>query len=51
MEDIVQKVLNEANKYGLVTEVRSTAMAFMMEDPSLDSGSAYIMAGEEWDVW
>lgn len=51
MEDIVQKVLNEASRYGLVTEVRSTAMAFMMEDPSLDSGSAYIMAGEEWDVW
>jgi hypothetical protein len=51
MKNIVESVLKEADKYGLVTEVRSTAIAFMMEDPTLDSGSAYIMAGQEWDVW
>lgn len=51
MKNIVESVLKEAEKYGLVTEVRSTAIAFMMEDPTLDSGSAYIMAGQEWDVW
>ena len=50
-KDIVDAVLNEANKHGLVTEVRSTAIAFMLENPALDSGSAYIMAGQEWDIW
>jgi hypothetical protein len=50
-KDIVDAVLNEANKYGLVTEVRSTAIAFMLENPALDSGSAYVMAGQEWDIW
>ena len=50
-QNIIDSVLKEAAKYGLVTEVRSTAIAFLMEDPTLDSGSAYIMAGQEWDVW
>ena len=49
-KDIVDSVLKEAAKYGFVTEVRSTAIAFMMEDPTLDSGSAYLMAAEEWDI-
>ena len=47
----IDAILKEANRYGLVTEVRSTAIAFMLEDPTLDSGSAYIMAGQEWDIW
>ena len=50
-KDIVDAILKEANRYGLVTEVRSTAIAFILEDPTLDSGSAYIMAGQEWDIW
>jgi hypothetical protein len=49
-QDVVDSVLKEAAKYGLITEVRSTAIAFMMEDPTLDSGSAYLMAAEEWDI-
>jgi hypothetical protein len=50
-KDVVDAILKEAEKYGLKTEVRSTAIAFMMEDPTLDSGSAYFMAGQEWDIW
>ena len=49
-QDIVDSVLKEAAKHGLITEVRSTAIAFMMEDPTLDSGSAYLMAANEWDI-
>lgn len=49
-KDVVDSVLKAAAKHGLITEVRSTAIAFMMEDPTLDSGSAYLMAADEWDV-
>lgn len=47
---IIETVMREARYYGLETEVRSTAMALLKENPELDSGSAYHYAALEWDI-
>lgn len=47
---IIEMILEQADVYGLRCEVRSTAMAFMKENPRLGSGSAYTQAAYEWDI-
>ena len=47
---IIETILEQADIYGLRCEVRSTAMAFMKENPFLGEGSAYTQAAYEWDI-
>jgi len=46
----VEAILEQADIYGLRSEVRATAMAIIRENPFLPTGSAYMMAAQEWDV-
>lgn len=46
----IEMILEQAEVYGLRAEVRATAMAFIQENPSLGTGSAYTQAAYEWDV-
>ncbi len=48
--NVVDMILDQADLYSLRTEVRSTAIALLQENPNLDTGSAYLMAAIEWDV-
>jgi len=48
---IIEMILEQADIYGLRCEVRSTAMAFMKENPELGTGSAYTQAAYEWDIF
>ena len=48
---IIETILDQADVYGLRCEVRSTAMAFMKENPTLGQGSAYTQAAYEWDIF
>ncbi len=50
MNQSVEAILEQADIYGLRMEVRSTAMALIRENPTLNTGSAYMMAAQEWDV-
>ena len=50
MNQSVEAILEQADIYGLRSEVRATAMAIVRENPSLPTGSAYMMAAQEWDV-
>ena len=47
---IIETILEQADIYGLRCEVRSTAMVFMKENPSLGEGNAYTQAAYEWDI-
>jgi len=47
---IIETILDQADVYGLRCEVRSTAMAFLKENPTLGQGSAYTQAAYEWDI-
>ena len=49
-EDVVEMILEQADILSLRTEVRSTAIAILRENPNMDTGSAYLMAAIEWDV-
>lgn len=49
-EDVVEMILEQADMLSLRTEVRSTAIAILRENPRLDTGSAYLMAAIEWDI-
>ena len=49
-EDVVEMILEQADILSLRTEVRSTAIAILQENPNMDTGSAYLMAAIEWDV-
>lgn len=49
-EDVVEMILEQADILSLRTEVRSTAIAILKENPNMDTGSAYLMAAIEWDV-
>jgi hypothetical protein len=49
-EDVVEMILEQADMFSLRTEVRSTAIAILKENPNMDTGSAYLMAAIEWDV-
>ena len=46
----VEMILEQAEIYGLRSEVRSTAMAFIKDNPHLGMGSAYTQAAYEWDI-
>lgn len=46
----VEMILEQAQVYGLRAEVRATAMAFIKDNPKLNTGSAYTQAAYEWDV-
>jgi hypothetical protein len=48
--DVVEMILEQADILSLRTEVRSTAIAILQENPNMDTGSAYLMAAIEWDV-
>jgi len=48
--DVVEMILEQADILSLRTEVRSTAIAILKENPNMDTGSAYLMAAIEWDV-
>ena len=50
MNETIEMVMEQADIYGLRSEVRAEAMALLRENPSLNTGSAYIMAAQEWDV-
>ena len=47
---IIETILEQADIYGLRCEVRSTAMAFIKENPTLGEGSSYTQAAYEWDI-
>jgi len=46
----VESVMEKAGQWGLRSEVRAEALALIKEDPTLDTGSAYVMAARDWDV-
>lgn len=46
----VEAILEQADIYGLRSEVRATAIAIIKENPTMDTGSAYMEAAMEWDV-
>lgn len=46
----VESIMVEADRFDLRGEVRATAIAFLKDDPSLTTGSAYAMAAYEWDI-
>jgi len=50
MDQSVEAILEQADIYGLRSEVRATAMAIVRENPSLNTGSAYMQAAYEWDI-
>ena len=49
-KDVVEMILSKADDFELRSEVRSEAIAILKENPSIDTGSAYLMAAIEWDV-
>ena len=50
MNQSIEAILEQADVYGLRSEVRATAIAIVRENPSLPTGSAYMMAAQEWDI-
>ena len=50
MNQTIEMIMEQADIYGLRSEVRATAMAIVKEDPTISTGSAYTMAAYEWDV-
>ena len=50
MNQTVEMIMEQADIYGLRSEVRATAMAISKEDPTISTGSAYAMAAYEWDI-
>ena len=46
----VEKILEQAQTYGLRAEVRATAIAYIKDNPKLNTGSAYTQAAYEWDI-
>lgn len=46
----VEDIMIEADRWDLRGEVRATAIALLKDDPSLTTGSAYVMAAYEWDI-
>ena len=50
MNQSVEAILEQADIYGLRSEVRAEAIAIIRENPSLPTGSAYMMAAQEWDI-
>ena len=50
MNQTIEMIMEQADIYGLRSEVRATAMAIVKEDPTVSTGSAYTMAAYEWDI-
>ena len=50
MSQTIEMIMEQADIYGLRSEVRATAMAIVKEDPTVSTGSAYAMAAYEWDI-
>ena len=50
MNQTIEMIMEQADIYGLRSEVRATAMAIVREDPTVSTGSAYAMAAYEWDI-
>ena len=50
MSQTIEMIMEQADIYGLRSEVRATAMAIAKEDPTISTGSAYAMAAYEWDI-
>lgn len=50
MNQTVEMIMEQADIYGLRSEVRATAMAIAKENPTISTGSAYAMAAYEWDI-
>ncbi len=46
----VERILEQAQTHGLRAEVRATAIAYIKDNPKLNTGSAYTQAAYEWDV-
>jgi hypothetical protein len=46
----IEMIMEQADLYGLRSEVRATAMAIIKDDPTISTGSAYAMAAYEWDI-
>ena len=51
MSQSIEMIMEQADIYGLRSEVRATAMAIIKEDPTISTGSAYAMAAYEWDIF
>ena len=47
-EEDIELLLEEANAYGLRTEVEQWAMQLLKEDPALSRLEAYVRAYNEW---
>ena len=47
-EEDIELLLEEANAYGLRTEVEQWAMQLLKEDPDLSRLEAYVRAYNEW---
>ena len=50
MDQTIQTILEQADIYGLRSEVTPEAKAILRENPTLATGSAYTMAAHEWDI-
>jgi len=50
MNQTIEAIMEQADIYGLRSEVRAEAMAILRENPNLNTGSAYMQAAYEWDV-
>ena len=46
--DTVDLIKRDADRYGLLWEVESTAVKYIKEDPSLNISQAYSIAFQEW---
>lgn len=46
--DIVSRCIQEANTYGLATEVVTWAMKYIKENPKMSIGRAMLMGLNEW---
>ena len=51
MSQSIEMIMEQAELYGLRSEVRATAMAIIKEDPTMNTGSAYAQAAYEWDIF
>jgi hypothetical protein len=48
--DSVEEILQQADKFGLRSEVIASAIAILKDDPRITTGSAYAIAAYDWDI-
>ena len=51
MNQTIEMIMEQADIYGLRSEVRATAIAILKDDPTVTTGSAYAQAAYEWDIF